>query len=95
MSAKIAVAMLRAGLTLVLSTGIVTRWITASVIPATRPPKPGAKRRPVVVSTTNTSSAVNTISTTIAAPRPLKPSRSQPLEAKVPRSQPSRPLAMP
>ena len=94
-SAKMAVAMLRAGLTLVLSTGIVTRWIKASVIPATSPPKPGAKRRPVVVSTTNTRSAVKTISTTIIAPMPLNPSRSQPFDAKVPRSQPSRPEAMP
>ena len=87
--------MLRAGLTLVLSTGIVARWITASVMPATSPPKPGAKRRPVVARTTNTNSAVNTISTMIAAPRPLNPSRSQPLEANGPGSQPSRPLAIP
>ena len=50
-SAKIAVAMLRAGLTLVLSTGIVTKWIKARVIPATRPPNPGANCRVVVAST--------------------------------------------
>ena len=31
----------------------------------------------------------------IAAPSPLKPSRSHPLEANPPRSQPSRPLAIP
>ena len=83
-SAKIAVARLRAGLTLVLSTGIVTRWMTARVSPAVSPPKPGANRRLVVDRTMNTNSAVKTISTTIAAPRPLRPSRSQPFDANAP-----------
>ena len=94
-SAKSAVARLRAGLTLVLSTGIVTRWMAANVMPATTPPNPGANLRLVVDSTTITNSAVKTISTMIAAPSPLKPSRSHPLEANPPRSQPSRPLAIP
>ena len=50
--AKIAVATLRAGLTPVLSTGIVTRWMRARVSPATSPPKPAGTRRVVVARTT-------------------------------------------
>jgi hypothetical protein len=42
-SANSAVARLRAGLTEVLSMGIEIRWMSVSVSPATRPPKPGMR----------------------------------------------------
>ena len=70
-SAKSAVAMLRAGFTEVLSTGIATRCTRVSVTPTTRPPMPAGIRPPVdAASTTTTSNAVSTISTTMAEPSP-------------------------
>jgi hypothetical protein len=65
-----------------------------SVRPATSPPKPGANLRVVVNSTTITSSAVRMTSVTMAAPTP-KCLPDQRLDAKEPRCQSSRPLAMP
>src|SRR5690606_28051081 len=60
---------LRAGFTDVLSTGMVTQWMSASVKPTTSPPCDTVNFFVVVLSTTNTSSAVNTISTTSMAPK--------------------------
>ena len=68
--AKIAEPKLRAGFTDVLSTGIVTRWMSANVSPAAIPPNPTGNRALVVDSTTYTRSAVNTTSTNIAATIP-------------------------
>ncbi len=89
MSAKIAVARLRAGLTDVLSTGIVTRWISGEREAGGDGAEAGGRSRAVVVdSTTNTSSAVKTTSTTIdrAEPVAVGDSWAHPLAAKLPRS---------
>src|SRR6185436_16937275 len=68
-----AVAMLRAGFTEVLSTGIVMRWMSVSMSPTVMPVNPAGIDLRLVLAITKMKSAVNTISTRIAEPMPNPP----------------------
>src|SRR5690606_8905863 len=73
------------GFTEVLSTGRDTRWMSVSTNPTANPPAAGGNFRCPVESTTNTSSAVMTISVTTIAVNPKPPGESwaQPFTAKL------------